>query len=327
MSHATVSAEPCTLPCNLCGSQSVDVVSTLDRDRNPLRTVVCRECGLVWSDPRPVDARQFYEHEYRVQFKGAYNPKPKHVYRGGLVAIDRYEKIRSYLGGRSTLLDIGSGAGEFLYLMTRAGFKGIGIEPNLGYGGYSRDEYGVEVLPGFAQDHPFPDASFDTITMWHVLEHTEDPYRNILLVQRWLKPDGLLVVEVPNVEATCLAPIHRFHIDHLYNFNQDNLAAIGEKAGLRCAEVRLSHDNGNLTAFYLQKGDAPRQDCRIPGNYERIANVIRAHTPLMHYTQVYPYQRFVGRMSRIVDEARAVREFSGGKRCLDDLFARVVAPR
>ena len=55
--------------------------------------------------------------------------------------------------------------------------------------------------------------------------------------------------------------------------------------------------------------------------------MIRAHTPLMHYAQVYPYQRFVGRMSRIVDEARAVREFSGGKRCLDDLFARVIPSR
>jgi len=327
LSQPAVSSETCSIPCNLCGSRSVDVVSLLDRDRKPLRTVVCRECGLVWSDPRPVDARHFYEHEYRVQFKGAFNPKPKHVYRGGLVAINRYEKIRSYLRGRSALVDIGSGAGEFLYLMTRVGLEGVGIEPNLGYGDYSRDEYGIKVLPGFAQDHKFADASFDIITMWHVLEHTEDPFRNIMLVKRWLKPDGLLVVEVPNVEATCLAPIHRFHIDHLYNFNQANLAAIGQKAGLRCAEVRLSHDNGNLTAFYLEKGDPPRQDCRIPGNYERISAAIRAHTPLMHYAQIYPYQRFAGRMRRIVEEARAVRKFSGGRRCLDELFAQVLAPR
>ncbi len=327
MSQPAPSAAPSTIPCNLCGSTDVDVVSSLDRDRKPLRTVICRECGLVWSDPRPVDARRFYEHEYRVQFKGAFNPKPKHVYRGGIVAIDRHEKIKGYLEGRSTLLDIGSGAGEFLYLMTQAGFKGIGIEPNLGYGGYSRDQYGVEVLPGFAQDHQFPAASFDTITMWHVLEHTEDPFRNIGLVKQWLKPDGLLVVEVPNVEATCLAPIHRFHIDHLYNFSRENLAAIGEKAGLHCAEVRLSHDNGNLTAFYLERGDAARQDCRIPGNYERIASLIRSHTPLMHYTQVYPYQRFVGRMGRIVGEAKAVRGFSSGKHCLDQLFSRVVFAR
>jgi len=325
--QSEASAQSCTIACNLCGATSVDVVSTLDRDRKPLRTVICRDCGLVWSDPRPLDARRFYEHEYRVQFKGAVNPKPKHVYRGGIVAIDRYEKIKAYLTGRSTLLDIGSGAGEFLYLMSKAGFRGVGIEPNLGYGGYSRDQYGVEVLPGFAQDHQFAEESFDTITMWHVLEHTEDPYGNIQLVKKWLKPGGLLVVEVPNVEATCLAPIHRFHIDHLYNFNRENLAAIGEKAGLRCAEVRLSHDRGNLTAFYLAKGDAPRTDCRIPGNYEHIAGAVRAHTPAMHYTQVYPYQRFVGRMRRIVEEATAVRDFINGRRCLDELFSTIVSRR
>jgi 2-polyprenyl-3-methyl-5-hydroxy-6-metoxy-1,4-benzoquinol methylase len=326
LAQSDVAPETCALPCNLCGSKSVDVVATLDRDRKPLRTVICRDCGLVWSDPRPLDARSFYEHDYRVQFKGAFNPKPKHIHRGGIVAIDRYQKIRTYLGGRRALLDIGSGAGEFLYLMTKAGFKGIGIEPNLGYGGYSREQYGVEVLPGFAQDHEFAAGSFDTITMWHVLEHTEDPFGNIQLVKRWLAPGGLLVVEVPNVEATCLAPIHRFHIDHLYNFNRENLSVIGEKAGLHCAEVRLSHDNGNLTAFYLAKGDSPRADCRIPGNHARISAVLRAHTPIMHYTQVYPYRRLLGRIGRIVGEARAVRDFSGGRRCLDDLYSGIVRP-
>jgi hypothetical protein len=47
---------------------------------------------------------------------------------------------------------------------------------------------------------------------------------------------------------------------------------------------------------------------------------------MLHYPQAYPYRRFLGRIGRIVGEARAVREFSGGRRCLDDLYSGIVRP-
>jgi 2-polyprenyl-3-methyl-5-hydroxy-6-metoxy-1,4-benzoquinol methylase len=326
-SYCSMKNEGCSIPCDLCGSRQVTVVSTLDRNRKYLRTVGCQECGLLWSDPRLVDTRRFYEHDYRVQYKGGYNPKSKHIYRAGKVAIDRYLRIRPRLEGRASLLDIGASAGEFLYLVAKAGFTAIGIEPSHGYGGYARSEYGLNVRPGFAQDHDFPEASFDVVTLWHVVEHLESPYANIQLAAKWLKPGGLLVVEVPNAEAICHAPINAFHIDHLYTFNQMNLAMMGAKAGLHCEEVALSPDCGNLTAFYVKNGDTPRADCRIPGNCERVVGVIRNHTNLRHYLRSYPYRRLLGRISRIVEEARSTRDFEGGRQCLDRLYAMVLPTR
>ena len=316
--------DECSIPCDLCSSTLVNVVSTLDRNRKYLRTVACRECGLLWSDPRPVDPRRFYEHDYRVQYKGVFNPKPKHIYRAGKVAIDRYLRIRPYLEGRTSLLDVGAGAGEFLYLISGAGLKTIGIEPNYGYGGYARTEYGLDVRPGFAQDHDFPAASFDAITLWHVLEHMDRPFANIELAAKWLKPGGLMVIEVPNAEATCHAPINAFHIDHFYNFNQENLAMMGAKAGLHCEDVALSPDGGNLTALFIQKGGKPRTNCRISGNCERLVSIIRSHTNLRHYTQSHAYRRLLGRLRRMLDEARFTRGFSGGRQCLDQLYATVL---
>ncbi len=47
----------------------VSILSTRSRSGNPL-TVICRACGLVWSDPRPHDARQILtEAEYRLAYK------------------------------------------------------------------------------------------------------------------------------------------------------------------------------------------------------------------------------------------------------------------
>lgn len=84
---------PCCNPCNLCGGTSVDVLATRSRSRRPLRTVICLSCGLVWSDPLPLDPRKFYEDEYRLDYKGTYSPKPKHILRAGKVAIDRYRNF------------------------------------------------------------------------------------------------------------------------------------------------------------------------------------------------------------------------------------------
>ena len=51
-----------------------------------------------------------------------------------------------------------------------------GIEPNKGYADYSVAEYELNLQIGFIQDSRFNDEKFDIITIWHVLEHTENPY-------------------------------------------------------------------------------------------------------------------------------------------------------
>jgi 2-polyprenyl-3-methyl-5-hydroxy-6-metoxy-1,4-benzoquinol methylase len=216
---ASQPAEESSIACNLCAGRGVSVLSNKSRSGNPLRTVICRACGLVWSDPRPHDARQFYEEEYRISYKNAYQPKPKHVLRAGHVAVSRLDKIQGLLSCRKTVLDVGSGGGEFVYLLQSLGHTVQGIEPNKGYAEYSIQEYGLSVQVGFVQDGTFPLDSFDVVTIWHVLEHTEDPGAVLALLRTWLKPDGVLVVEVPNVEATCQAPQSTFHEAHLYNFN------------------------------------------------------------------------------------------------------------
>jgi uncharacterized Zn finger protein len=82
----------CSIPCNLCGGIEVSILSNRSRSGKPLQTVICQACGLVWSDPRPHDARQFYEEEYRLSYKHTYSPKSKHVLRAGRVALYRIFK-------------------------------------------------------------------------------------------------------------------------------------------------------------------------------------------------------------------------------------------
>ncbi|MCP9439459.1 MAG: class I SAM-dependent methyltransferase [Nitrospira sp.] len=316
---------PSSIPCNLCGGTEVSTLSNRSRSGKPLRTVICRACGLVWSDPRPHDARRFYEEEYRISYKQTYQPKSKHVLRAGKVALSRFEKIKEFLlAGPKRILDVGSGGGEFAYLLQSLGHHIHGVEPNRGYAEYSQRQYGLTVRIGFVQDMVFPAESFDLITMWHVLEHTEDPGAVLARLRSWLKPGGTLVVEVPNVEATCQAPQNTFHEAHLYNFNVVTLRRLAKKQGLYEIRHVISRDGGNITMALARDESPAEADVKldIPGNYEWIARIVRGHRAWRHHLSLMPYLRAWQRGRRSLEEWRETTSGLSGKALLDDLYRR-----
>ncbi len=312
----------CSIPCNLCGGAEVSILSNRSRSGKPLRTVICRVCGLVWSDPRPHDARRFYEEEYRLSYKRAYSPKRKHVFRAGHVALSRFEKIEQLLSSRKVVLDVGTGGGEFAYLLQSLGHDVSGIEPNRGYADYSIREYGLTVQVGFVQDTAFAPESFDVVTIWHVLEHTEDPGFILAMLRSWLKSDGTLVVEVPNVEATCQAPHSTFHEAHLYNFNVVSLRRLAKKHGLYEVKHLISRDGGNITMFFsrLEPLVQDHYDASIPGNCEWISRIVRQHSNVRRHMTLLPYLRAWQRLWRSLQERRGTADERSGKALLDKLY-------
>ena len=315
---------PCSIPCNLCGGTDIAVLSNRSRSGKPQRTVICKACGLVWSDPRPHAPRPFYEDKYRVTYKGTSHPKPKHVLRAGKVALSRFDYISRFLSRPKTILDVGSGGGEFLYLLKLLGHDAHGIEPNRGYAAYALQEYGLAIHLGFVQEAPLPIDTFDMITIWHVLEHLEDPAAVLTRLHAALRPGSTLVVEVPNVEATCQFPRSTFHEAHLYYLNAVTLRALAGKAGLRETSHAVSGDGGNITMFF-ERSHPPANDpggIGIPGNFERISGIVRNHTALRHYMTPKPYARAWKRISRSLSEKRQTSGFTGAKAMLDSLYSR-----
>ena len=308
-----------TNPCNVCHSTDFDELSNVGRD-GALRTVICKNCGLVWSDPFPIDTAEYYQKNYRILYKGTYNPKIKHIYRAANVAIERYKRLEAHLAGKKKVLEIGSGGGEFSYLLTKKGFDVSAIEPNEGYGNYSKEQYGLNVQIGFAQNLEFAAETFDFITMSHVLEHVDNPTTMLEKLRTWLKPNGILALEVPNVEAVCQSPKSTFHTAHLFNFNPETLALLAEKTGFSVVQSVLSEDGGNLTLI-AQKSEAVKPSLAIAGNYEKVFLAVKNHTVLNHYLSPFPYLRLIGKVRKIFDERKAVAKFTEAKNVLDFCFS------
>lgn len=316
--------------CELCAGVAVTIVGERSRSGAALRTVACRGCGLVWSDPRPHDVRTFYTEDYRREYKGTFEPKPKHVLRAGHVALDRFERIRRWLVRPMRVLDVGSGGGEFAYLLKTLGHEVQGIEPNRGYAGYAAAQYGLDVKVGLVGDVELERQAYDCITIWHVLEHTEHPSVVLRQLARALRPDGVLVVEVPNIEATCQSPASTFHEAHLYHFNRATLVRMAERAGLALDEASVSGDGGNLTAIFRARpegGAGAEVPGELPGNHGRVERIVREHQGAAHWASRHPYRRLAGRVARMAHEWAATRGRATGKARLDRLYAQALQPQ
>lgn len=312
----------CSIPCNLCGGQEVEEVSLRDRDGRYLRTVICRQCGLLWTDPRPasVEIQNYYAHDYRLDYKATYSPQPKHVYRAGRVAIDRCTGLKGLLKPGESVLDLGAGAGELVYFLRRLGYDASGIEPNEGYARFAAEILSLPVSHGFYQGVEITPEAFQAVLMYHVLEHLEDPLDAVSHARKWLKAGGLLVVEVPNAEAACQWPGHRFHRAHLYSFNPAALEHLLQKAGYAIRDRHLSSDGGNVTVVG-EKGAPPGNSpmAQIEGNYERVITVLRRHTNLRHLLSGYPFQRVFSKLGQHLHEFCQTRGRRAGREILDDL--------
>ena len=312
--------------CELCRSTHFTEVASKDRDGQPLRTVICENCGLVFSDPRPASTQidDFYREGYRVAYKQAWQPRLKHTYRAGKVAQDRMRHLLPLLAPGSSVLDFGSGGGEIVFILRELGHEARGIEPNIGYAEYSRDVLGIPVqIGGFAEARVEP-SSLDLVTLFHVAEHLEHPVEAFKQASQWLRAGGRLYIEVPNVESRCIWPSSRFHRAHLYNFNAATLAQAGRLAGLHVVTTFTSEDGGNVTAIF-EKPETPVETSPTPiaGNADRVTRILCDHSALTHAFTKHPYIRPIRKLRRQWDERRATARFTDGKTLLQHLAREI----
>jgi len=295
--------------CNLCGRYDVETVGTVDRNGRPLRTVLCRGCGLIWTNPRPSEAEidRYYATSYRVDYTHRRTPTLRKILRGMLGAQDRRRSLRLLIREGSRTVDVGCGAGEFVFLLRHLGTDALGIDLGEEYAEFSRRVFGVPVQIATVETAVIEPGSQDLVTMFHALEHVADPRGTLNIVRGWLKKGGALVVEAPNVNSTVQAPRHRFHFAHLFSFNEATLGALGETAGLRLARSYLSDDGGNVTCIFRRLSDQRRETVALPENVERVRRILRTHTSARHYLSTVPYRRALRRLERRWREDRLLR--------------------
>jgi 2-polyprenyl-3-methyl-5-hydroxy-6-metoxy-1,4-benzoquinol methylase len=298
-------------PCPVCGQKEAIVASRRDRRGEPLLTVCCPHCGLFRNDPLPTsdELRRFHAAEYRESYKGVRTPKARNVYRSARLARHRLEQLGRRLPARARILDVGSGSGEWLAALAAAGHQVSGVEPDPHYGEYARQQYGVSVETAGILDLERPEGSLDVITLFHVLEHLPDPLAVLAKFRGWLRPGGLLIVEVPNTNCVHQNPAGRFHAAHVIGFTRESLDHALRAGGWERMELSLGSQERNLLAIACKPAAPPSPGAvpPPPGAVPPPPLLTSPATLWQYYLRPATYLRFLARMAQFAAEWLAVR--------------------
>lgn len=165
----------------------------------------CANCGVVAVFPRlsSNEIEKFYPESY-ISY-----PLPVEDEKSRMRKLDRQfgvtkrrRKIEKHSKKRmGRILDIGCATGVFLNEMKSHGWDAYGVEPSSYAAGVAVERSGLNVFNGYLDEVDFEDHFFDVITLWDVFEHLADPNEALRIIKRILKPDGSLVITMPNTDS------------------------------------------------------------------------------------------------------------------------------
>jgi SAM-dependent methyltransferase len=316
-----------TTSCQLCRSADHLEVSKADRHGQPLRTVLCQGCGIITNDPIPNDLElvAFYSTEYRNSYKGTAMPRMRQVFRNFGRIENHIRDNHEFYKDAAHILDLGAGSGEFMFLATELGSKCVGVEPTVDYADYCRNVLDLNVLTQTLETSKFPNSSFDHIRLSHVLEHMNDPVRSLKVLHSWLKPDGLLYIEVPNTETDANNKLRgrMFHFGHIFNFNPVNLRLAASLAGFEEAEGSRLRLSDTTSGFFSPKTGTVDFKQDLTASAERMASLMAGHNSRLapNPENGNALTRFFKMTSLRISEKIAARKFSD-QRAIADHFAK-----
>jgi len=201
--------------------------------------VKCTDCNLIYSNPMPVPGNiedhygippESYWREEYFQLSDSYFQ----------LEINKLKTLMKIEPG-SKALDIGAGIGKSMIALERARFDAYGIEPSEPFYDRAIKKMGIKedrIKHASLENAEFPANTFDFITFSAVLEHLYAPGASIEKAMNWLKPNGLMHIEVPSSKwlinklvnyyykytgtdyVANLSPMHRPF--HLYEFGLES---------------------------------------------------------------------------------------------------------
>lgn len=255
----------------------------------------CGQCTLIMTSPRPDNEElghyytspEYLSHSAKSTnvLSRAYRFARHFTIKKKIALVARFQKA-------GTLLDFGSGTGEFLLHAQQTGWKTYGVEPS----GVARKTANLpNVFPDIA---PVPLQSCNAITLWHVLEHVPDLHQTLNNLLTRLTPDGTLFIAVPNIDSRD----SRYYgsawagLDvprHLWHFNRQSMERLLQQHHLkliRTLPMKLDayyvsllsekYKNGNrltLGGYLLamRVGVASNYSARKSGEYSSLIYVAR----------------------------------------------------
>ncbi len=178
--------------CRLCSSNELKFYYSQGYD-GQFKYYKCNNCSLVNLDL----SNGFGQKKYTEKYVDPFDESKKI----NIEQTETYKFITKNLVTRGKILDIGCGNGRLLWLASKEGWQPTGIELSEHYAAEIKEKLGIDVIvKDFLELDPNK-KQFDIITLRHVLEHIPYPVQVLNKIKELLKPNGIVVMEFPNIEG------------------------------------------------------------------------------------------------------------------------------
>ena len=218
------------IPCCICGKNDFELLSTKDRYGLYMPVVICKECGLIQTNPRMDQAsyEAFYNTEYRRLYLGRETPGEAYFlkhYKLGQLIFEYVKKKFSKTTPDMFVLEVGCSSGASLKYFKEQGCSVCGIDLDEESIRYGKNVHDLDLYCGTLSDLKL-DRTPDIVIYSHTLEHLLDPFGELKLLYNILS-DGVVFVSVPGVKYIARSHLMDFLLllqnAHTYHFTLTTL--------------------------------------------------------------------------------------------------------
>jgi len=232
--------------CELCRHHALEPVYEPEGSTRGLKVHLCRHCGLVQSTPRLDRATRAPAAVSAGADWGNVRYGKGFRTRAALDVLKRHADFSSDIA----LLDVGSNRGSFTRAFADAApaARVVAIEPDERVAGSVRGHERAELITARIEDAALESGRFDIVHSCHTLEHVAEPMRVLADHWRVLKPNGLLLIDVPNIALIDVDDIvEEWFIDkHLTHFSARTLMRMIAASGFEIVVPPDAADRENL---------------------------------------------------------------------------------
>lgn len=236
--------------CPVCSSADIHlklICSDHFKSREAFPVWICSICGFSFTQDHPDESAigKYYESDDYISHSDSSKGLVNKIYRMVRKRMLRRKRniVKKETGiEKGTILDIGSGTGHFASEMKNEGWIVRGIEINETARKISSENFGLDIISP-EEKSSLESASFDCITLWHVLEHFTDLNGYITEISRLLKPGGACIIALPNISSYDADHYGQYWAAydvprHLWHFNPDTFGFLFEGRGFRFVKIR-----------------------------------------------------------------------------------------